>query len=50
MYILGYPSDDEKSINNTINYSIKLNADYAQFGIWTHILALAYKDYENKVP
>ena len=51
MYILGYPSDDEKSINNTINYSIKLNTDYAQFSIWTPYPGTpAYKDYENKVP
>ena len=50
MYILGYPSD-EKSINNTINYSIKLNTDYAQFSIWTPYPGTpAYKDYENKVP
>ena len=28
MYILGYPSDNEKSINNTIDYSIKLNTDF----------------------
>ena len=50
MYILGYPSDNEKSINNTINYSIKLNTDYAQFSIWTPYPGTpAYKDYENKV-
>ncbi len=50
MYILGYPSDNEKSINNTIDYSIKLNTDYAQFSIWTPYPGTpAFKDYESKV-
>ena len=50
MYILGYPSDNEKSINNTIDYSIKLNTDYAQFSIWTPYPGTpAFRDYESKV-
>ena len=35
MYIIGFPSDNEQSINNTINYAKKLNTTYAQFSIWT---------------
>jgi len=34
-YILGHPSDTEKTVNDTIDYSIKLNTTYAQFVIST---------------
>ena len=48
MYILGFPSDDETSINATINYAKKLNTEYAQFSIWTPYPGTpAFKDYEN---
>lgn len=48
MYILGFPSDDEKSVNATINYAKKLNTEYAQFSIWTPYPGTpAFKDYEN---
>ena len=35
MYILGFPTDTDVTINQTINYSKKLNTTYAQFSIWT---------------
>ncbi|MDB9986892.1 radical SAM protein [Candidatus Pelagibacter sp.] len=35
MYILGFPSDTETSMSNTINYAKKLNTTYAQFSVWT---------------
>ncbi len=48
MYILGFPSDDETSVNATINYAKKLNTEYAQFSIWTPYPGTpAFKDYEN---
>ena len=31
MYILGFPTDTDDTINKTINYSKKLNTTYAQF-------------------
>ena len=48
MYILGFPSDDERSVNATINYAKKLNTEYYQFSIWTPYPGTpAFKDYEN---
>ena len=35
MYILGFPTDTDDTINQTINYSKKLNTTYAQFSVWT---------------
>jgi len=35
MYILGFPTDNDETINKTINYSKKLNTTYAQFSVWT---------------
>ena len=48
MYILGFPSDNEKSVRATIDYARKLNTEYAQFSIWTPYPGTpAFKDYEN---
>lgn len=50
MYILGYPSDTNETILNTINYSKLLNTAYAQFSIWTPYPGTpAYKEYETKI-
>ena len=35
MFIIGFPSDNERSIAKTINYAKKLNTTYAQFSVWT---------------
>ena len=35
MYILGFPTDNDETINKTIDYSKKLNTTYAQFSVWT---------------
>ena len=35
MFIIGFPSDNERSILKTINYAKKLNTTYAQFSVWT---------------
>ena len=35
MFILGMPSDDEQSMNDTVNYACNLGLDYAQFSIFT---------------
>jgi radical SAM superfamily enzyme YgiQ (UPF0313 family) len=35
MFILGFPFDTEKTMQDTINYAKKLNTTYAQFSIWT---------------
>lgn len=48
MYILGFPSDNEKSVKATIDYAKKLNTEYAQFSIWTPYPGTpAFKDFEN---
>ena len=35
MFILGMPSDDEQTMNDTVNYACNLGLDYAQFSIFT---------------
>ena len=35
MFIIGFPTDNEKTIMNTINYAKKLNTTFAQFSVWT---------------
>ncbi len=35
MFILGFPSDDDNTINETIDYAVKINTTYAQFSVWT---------------
>jgi len=50
MFILGFPSDNDKSINQTINYAKKLNTTYAQFSVWTPYPGTpVFKEYENKI-
>ena len=50
MYIIGFPSDSEKTINNTINYAKKLNTTYAQFSVWTPYPGTpVFKEYNNKI-
>ena len=50
MYIIGFPSDNHKSINATIEYSKILNTTYAQFSIWTPYPGTPiFKEFENKI-
>jgi anaerobic magnesium-protoporphyrin IX monomethyl ester cyclase len=35
MYIIGFPTDNSQTIQDTIDYAIKLNTTYAQFSVWT---------------
>ena len=50
MYIIGYPEDNEKTIIDTLNYSIKLNTSYAQFAVWTPYPGTpVYKEYKDKI-
>ena len=50
MYIIGYPEDTEKTIMETLNYSIKLNTKYAQFSVWTPYPGTpVFKEYEDKI-
>jgi radical SAM superfamily enzyme YgiQ (UPF0313 family) len=50
MFILGFPSDTEESINNTINYAKKLNTTYAQFSVWTPYPGTpVYQEYKDKI-
>ena len=60
MFILGFPSDTEDTMSNTINYAKQLNTTYAQFSVWTpypgtpifeeykdKILAKTYEEYDQ---
>ena len=50
MYIIGYPEDTEKTIIDTLNYSIKLNTSYAQFAVWTPYPGTpVFKEYKDKI-
>lgn len=50
MFILGFPSDTEESMNNTINYAKKLNTTYAQFSVWTPYPGTpVYQEYKDKI-
>tara|TARA_B100000965_G_scaffold228829_1_gene191583 strand:- start:2348 stop:3661 length:1314 start_codon:yes stop_codon:yes gene_type:complete len=35
MFIIGFPTDNNDTINKTIEYAKKLNTAYAQFSVWT---------------
>ena len=50
MFILGFPSDEEASMDNTILYAKKLNTTYAQFSVWTPYPGTpVFKEFENKI-
>ena len=50
MFIIGFPTDDEKSIMKTIRYAQKLNTTFSQFSVWTPYPGTpVYKDYENEI-
>ena len=50
MYIIGFPSDNNETVINTINYAIKLNTTYAQFSIWTPYPGTPiFHEYKNKI-
>ena len=50
MYILGFPTDNDETIKNTINYSKKLNTTYAQFSVWTPYPGTpVFNEYKDKI-
>ncbi|MDB4154077.1 radical SAM protein [Candidatus Pelagibacter sp.] len=50
MFIIGFPTDTEKSVMRTINYAKKLNTTYSQFSIWTPYPGTpVFKEYEDKI-
>ena len=50
MYILGFPTDNDETVNKTINYSKKLNTTYAQFSVWTPYPGTpVYMEYKDKI-
>ena len=50
MFILGFPTDKEKTMDNTINYAKKLNTTYAQFSVWTPYPGTPiYNEYKDKI-
>ena len=50
MFIIGFPTDDEKSIMKTIRYAQKLNTTFSQFSVWTPYPGTpVFKDYENEI-
>ena len=50
MFILGFPSDTEDSMSNTIKYAKKLNTTYAQFSIWTPYPGTpVFEEYKDKI-
>ena len=50
MFIIGFPTDNEKTIMNTINYAKKLNTTFAQFNVWTPYPGTpVFEEYKNKI-
>ena len=50
MYILGFPTDNDETINKNINYSKKLNTTYAQFSVWTPYPGTpVYDEFKEKI-
>ena len=50
MFIIGFPSDTHKSIENTIEYAKLLNTTYAQFSVWTPYPGTpVFGDYQKKI-
>ena len=50
MFILGFPTDTEETMLNTINYAKKLNTTYAQFSIWTPYPGTPiFEEYKDKI-
>tara|TARA_B100001057_G_C22845145_1_gene948712 strand:- start:1315 stop:2634 length:1320 start_codon:yes stop_codon:yes gene_type:complete len=50
MYILGFPTDTDETINKTINYAKRLNTTYGQFSVWTPYPGTpVFKEFENKI-
>ncbi len=50
MFIIGFPTDDEKSIMKTIHYAQKLNTTFSQFSVWTPYPGTpVFKEYEKEI-
>jgi len=50
MYIFGLPSDDAKTISNTIKYALRLNTFFAQFSVFTPYPGTpAYEDFKKNI-
>ena len=50
MFIIGFPTDTEKTINNTIEYAKSLNTSFAQFSVWTPYPGTPiFKKFEDKI-
>ena len=50
MFIIVFPPDTEKTINNTIEYAKSLNTSFAQFSVWTPYPGTPiFKKFEDKI-
>ena len=50
MYIIGFPTDTEETINKTINYAKSLNTSFAQFSVWTPYPGTPiFEKFKNKI-
>jgi anaerobic magnesium-protoporphyrin IX monomethyl ester cyclase len=50
MFIIGFPTDTEETINKTINYAKVLNTSFAQFSVWTPYPGTPiFEKYKNKI-
>jgi len=50
MFIIGFPSDNHRSIEKTIEYAKLLNTSYAQFSVWTPYPGTpVFNDYKNEI-
>ena len=50
MFIIGFPTDTEETINKTIDYAKSLNTSFAQFSVWTPYPGTPiFKKFEDKI-
>jgi anaerobic magnesium-protoporphyrin IX monomethyl ester cyclase len=50
MFIIGFPTDTEETINKTIDYAKFLNTSFAQFSVWTPYPGTPiFKKFEDKI-
>ncbi len=50
MFIIGFPSDNLRTIKATIDYAKKINSTYSQFSVWTPYPGTpVYNQYKDKI-
>ena len=50
MFIIGFPKDNNQTVNSTIDYAKKINSTYSQFSVWTPYPGTpVFEEFKNKI-